>query len=183
MTSNDLRRIRGAQARQAGATFELFIRTSCQYFKTRGLAHIEKTPEPMRPLSAPNGRGQFLAYYEKQAQPDFQGTLRGGRSIVFEAKHTDGDRIERSRLSDEQMDALKHHNRLGADAFVLVSMGLQRFYKVPWPIWDHMKQRYGRQYMKAEDLQPFEVPAISGFIRFLPEEADQYGKHHQGITP
>ena len=84
--------IRGKQARVAGGYFENIISASCDYYLSRGLAKIEKTPEPMKPLGAKNRKGQFLACYTKQAQPDYGGTLKGGRSIYFEAKHTDDER-------------------------------------------------------------------------------------------
>ena len=63
--------IRGKQARVAGGYFENIISASCDYYLSRGLAKIEKTPEPMKPLGAKNRKGQFLACYTKQAQPDY----------------------------------------------------------------------------------------------------------------
>lgn len=121
--------IRGKQARVAGGYFENIISASCDYYLSRGLAKIEKTPEPMKPLGAKNRKGQFLACYTKQAQPDYGGTLKGGRSIYFEAKHTDDERIEQRRLTQEQQDDLEAHHKLGAIAFVLVSMSLTDFYR------------------------------------------------------
>lgn len=63
--------IRGKQARVAGGYFENIISASCDYYLSRGLAKIEKTPEPMKPLGTKNRKGQFLACYTKQAQPDY----------------------------------------------------------------------------------------------------------------
>ena len=97
---------RGMRARSMGQTFEAIIDAGCAWYRERGLAYIEKTPEPMRPLRAPNSKGQFLACYTKAAQPDYKGTILGGRSIVIEAKHTDSGRIDQSRTSSEQMEAL-----------------------------------------------------------------------------
>jgi hypothetical protein len=107
--------IRGKQARVAGGYFENIISASCDYYLSRGLAKIEKTPEPMKPLGAKNRKGQFLACYTKQAQPDYGGTLKGGRSIYFEAKHTDDERIEQRRLTQEQQDDLEAHHKLGSE--------------------------------------------------------------------
>ena len=42
--------IRGKQARVTGGYFENIISASCDYYLSRGLAKIEKTPEPMRPI-------------------------------------------------------------------------------------------------------------------------------------
>lgn len=159
--------IRGKQARVAGGCFENIISASCDYYLSRGLAKIEKTPEPMKPLGAKNRKGQFLACYTKQAQPDYGGTLKGGRSIYFEAKHTDDERIERRRLTQEQQDDLEAHHKLGAIAFVLVSVSLTDFYRVPWPVWRDMAEIYGRKYMTHAELSRYEVPATAGFIKFL----------------
>lgn len=159
--------IKGKQSRIAGEHFENMISAACSYYKDRGLAHIEKTPEPMKPLRAPNRQGQFLACFTKAAQPDYKGTLKGGRAVVFEAKHTDDEKIERRRLTQEQLDGLEAHHRLGALAFVLVSIGLTDFYRVPWTTWRDMADIYGRQYIKHNELEPFEVPAIAGYIKLL----------------
>ena len=61
--------IRGKQARVAGGYFENIISASCDYYLSRGLAKIEKTPEPMKPLGAKNRKGQFLACYIKTRNP------------------------------------------------------------------------------------------------------------------
>lgn len=159
--------IRGKQARLAGSYFEAMISGSCDYYLDCGLAKIEKTPEPMKPLGPKNYKGQFLACYTKQAQPDYKGTLKGGRAVVFEAKHTDDDRIEYSRLTKEQRDDLEHHHKLGAVAFVLVSMSLTECFRIPWPVWRDMAATYGRKYMTRDELLPYKVPVVAGFVKFL----------------
>ena len=94
-------------------------------------------------------------------------SLKGGRSIYFEAKHTDDDRIEQRRLTQEQQDDLEAHHKLGAVTFVLVSFSLCDFYRVPWPVWRDMAETYGRKYVKQVELAPYEVPATAGYIKFL----------------
>lgn len=171
-TANSIkRRQRGYQSKLAGEYFENMIDASLKWYRYKGVAEIEKTPEPMRTLSKPNRQGKFLACFTKSAQPDFQGTLAGGRSIVFEAKHTDSDRIEYSRLSDEQINKLSSHHRLGAVTFVLVSFGLQDFYRIPWETWRDMKTIYGYKHIKQPDLEPFRVEFISGVIKLLEDIA------------
>ena len=165
--ANIKRSQQGARSRIAGEYFENMIAASLAWYKDKGLAEIEKTPEPMKPLRAPNRQGQFLACYVKAGQPDFKGTLTGGRSIVFEAKHTDSDRIEYSRLTDEQIEKLSNHHALGAAAFVVVSFGLQDFYRIPWEVWRDMKARYGRKHMKQPDCEPYRVQYIAGVIKLL----------------
>lgn len=158
---------RGHQSRQAGAYFENMIEASLRWYEEKGVAAVIKTPEPMKPLGKPNQRGQFLACFTKAAQPDFKGTITGGRSVVFEAKHTENDRIEYGRLTDEQVDQLERHYKLGAAAFVLVSFGLKDFYRIPWPVWRNMKEIYGRKYLKPAELEQYRVQYIAGVIKLL----------------
>lgn len=159
--------IRGKQARLAGSYFEAMISGTCDLYLDRGIAKIEKTPEPMKPLGPKNHKGQFLACYIKQAQPDYKGTLKGGRAVVFEAKHTDDDRIEFNRLTKEQRDDLEHHHKLGAIAFVLVSMGMTSCFRVSWTVWRDMAATYGRKYMTRAELEPYKVPVVAGYVKFL----------------
>lgn len=91
MNTPEDKRLTGSLSRAAGAAFEKLIETSCEVYKNRKLAYIEKTPEPLRTISKPDKQGRFTAIYTAAAQPDYKGTLSGGRAVVFEAKHTDSD--------------------------------------------------------------------------------------------
>lgn len=170
---------RGRQSRIMGDHFENMITASLRWYEDKGVACVEKTPEPMKPLRAPNRQGQFLACYVKAGQPDFKGTLTGGRSVVFEAKHTDSDRIEYSRLTDEQVEKLNTHHKLGAAAFVLVSFGLQDFYRIPWEIWRDMKAIYGRKHIKQPELEPYRVQYIAGVLKLLEGIALDYNQEKE----
>lgn len=161
------RYVTGKRNRSAGELWENMIMSACQNYRLDGVAEIEKTPEPMRPLSRPNAKGQFTACFTKQAQPDYKGTLKGGRAVVFEAKHTEGDRIERSVVTEEQEKALERHYRLGALCFVLVSFGFQKYFRIPWDIFRDMKKHYGRKYIKPEEMEEYAIRHIGGYLRFL----------------
>lgn len=78
---------KGLQSKRAGEHFENMITASLNWYCDKGVAFVEKTPEPMKPLRKPDRQGRFLACYTKAGQPDFKGTLTGGRAVVFEAKH------------------------------------------------------------------------------------------------
>ena len=165
---------RGRINKLEGEAFERIIETACRWYREQGTAEIEKTPEPIKQLGAKNRNGQFKACYQKRAQPDFKGTIDGGMSVVFEAKHTESDRIAQSVISQEQWDRLEAHNRLGADAFVLVALRLEDFYRVPWTTWRNMKTIYGYKHMKKEDLEEFRISNKNGILRFLeaPEDCE-----------
>ncbi len=159
----------GLSNRNAGHRFEDIISIACRYYAEHDIAVIEKTPEPMRPLKPYGARhmGQFVAIYEKQAQPDFKGVLMNGRGIIFEAKHTDGDRINRSVVTEVQEKNFNIYEKMGAICFVMVSMGFQEFYRIPWNVFSDMKSLFGRKYMKKEELEPYKVPEKYGNILFL----------------
>lgn len=137
------------------------------WYAMKGAAVVEKTPEPTKQLSKMNAAGQFLACYKKKAQPDFKGTLIGGRSVVFEAKHTEAEKIELGALTEEQAERLEKHHNLGAAAFVLVSLSMRDFYRVPWDVWRTMQERYGHKHMKRDQLEPYRVEYDGGVLKLL----------------
>lgn len=165
------RQMRGSINRALGATFEEQLIAACDYYRAHGHAEIDKTPEPTKIVSGrhQNQRGTWVfdCIFTKQAQPDFQGTLQGGRSVVFEAKISDGDRIEQHVVTKEQNRALESHARMGAMAFVMVCLRGRAAYRVTWEVWSNMQSQYGRKYMTADDLEPYTVAVRYGLILFL----------------
>lgn len=156
----------GLRSKVAGEYWERMIEAACNHYRNEGQAEILKTPEPMRPIK-PLGQGKFVAYYEKMAQPDYKGTVAGGRAVVFEAKHTDSDRLQRSVVSSEQEKQLDRHEALGADCFVLVSFRFEEYFKIPWAVFRDMKEHFGRKYITPADLKEYEVKYIGGVLEFL----------------
>ena len=148
-----------------GHSFEDAIKAGCVLYSMRERAEIEKTPEPFRVISKSEKGGIFKGRFTAHAQPDFQGTLAGGRSIVFEAKYTTTDRLKFDVLTDEQQDALERHHRRGAISAVCAGIK-NDFFFVPWRVWREMKERFGRKYVTAADLEPFRV-RFNGAVLFL----------------
>lgn len=165
----------GRRSRAAGGQWEEMLAAACTFYHLRGLAEIEKTPEPIKQIGPKDRQGHFTAHYEKKAQPDYKGTLDGGRAIVFEAKHTDSDRMKREVISEEQEKRLNSHTALGAESFVMVSFAFRRFFKIPWAVFRDMKQHYGRKYITPEDVTAYEIPFKGGVLRFLEEGGENHG--------
>jgi recombination protein U len=149
-----LRQYQGSVNRALGKSFEAIIDAALEFYARRGEAIIEKTPEPMRPTKDLGG-GRFIAFYEKQAQPDYKGALHNGRAVVFEAKHTTGDRIEQSRVTETQAATLDRYAAMGAECFVVVGFDMREFFRVPWAVFRDMKTRYGRKYATPADLAEY----------------------------
>lgn len=166
--TNPVNQIRGRQNRANGKIFENLIEASCELYNLRGAAFIEKTPEPMKIVGVFNQlKGIFKAVFEKRAQPDFKGTLAGGRSVVFDAKETDSDKIQQSAVTSEQEKDLNKHEALGALCFILVSFGFQSFYRVPWTVWKGMRELFGHKSANEKELEKYRVKFIGGYIKFL----------------
>ena len=168
---NPKRQWQGRRSRELGLAFEELLKVACEAYKNQEIAFIEKTPEPFAITDKEyDKKGKFLGFlghFEKKAQPDFKGTLRGGKSIVFDAKATEKERINYSIVTDEQRKDLDYHLALGAECYVVVSFKLQTCYRVPWYTWSHMREIYGRNYITMDELSAMQVPEKNGIIRFL----------------
>ena len=165
------RQYQGYRSREVGDQLEEYIKAACEVYRLYHLAEVEKTPEPFKVMGPKhqlaNGAWGFEGVFTTQAQPDFKGTLKGGRSVVFEAKASESGQIKQSVVTHEQERALSSHAALGAVAFVLVSLSLRDFYRVPWSVWKDMKSLYGRKYMTAEELEKYRVSFKNGFLHLF----------------
>lgn len=164
------RQITGARSRALGETFEGWMSAACEYYQRKGYAVIEKTPEPMKPIRPYGDRrtGRFIACYTKQAQPDFKGVLCDGSCIIFDAKHTEKDRIQQNVITEAQWEAFDKYETMEAKCYVIVSIKLESFYRIPWSIWKKMKELFEHKYMTAgEELEPYKIPDKNCTILFL----------------
>ena len=155
---------KGKKNNAQGHFFESFIKTACAVYKQKGIACVEKMPEPFMVLEK-RDKGIFKGRFIAHAQPDFMGTLSGGRSICFEAKYTSTDKLGQNVLTGEQWDSLEQHWKAGAKAGVCAGIG-NVYAFIPWPVWRSMQDIYGRKYMTAEDLEPYRV-RFNGACMFL----------------
>lgn len=157
-----------------GQMFEHLVDQACHAYKQMKKAYIEKTPEPFR-VQSKKKDGTFTGWFTGLAQPDYKGTLEGGRAIVFEAKRTSKDRINRDVVTIHQAACLENHFDMGAVVGVCVMIGDKTVGFVPWEVWRDMKEIYGRKYMLEKELREFQV-ATPGYIDFLRlSEGDGYG--------
>lgn len=162
------RQITGARSRASGEIFEKWISAACEFYQREGYAVIEKTPEPMKPLGKADKSGRFLACFTKQAQPDFKGALCDGSCIIFDAKHTEKDRIQQNVITDTQWKTFDRYEAMGAKCYVVVSIGMKDFYRVPWDVWKQMKELFGHKYMAVGmELEQYKVPDRNCTILFL----------------
>lgn len=147
-----------------GKNFESFIIAACDYYRDKGLADITKVDEPFKVLEL-YGFRQFKGQFTDKANPDFEGTLKGGQSICFEAKYTSQKRMDKSVISERQEEILSNKSELGAVVGVCVGI-IDRYFFVPWEVWDNIEEIYGKKSVNVNDLARFEVKFRHG-VMFL----------------
>ena len=162
------RSLNGRRAKESGEYFEAMINNACWFYENKGISVIDKTPEPMKVLKPyDRSRGQFICCFAKQAQPDFKGILMDSTMVLFDAKHTDKEKVSRNVVTEEQELCFERYMKLGALCFLVVSISLETFYRVPWVVFRDMKKIYGHKYMDAKDLEPYKIEYANGILRFL----------------
>ena len=112
-------RYQNRKNRAQGAFFEQMINGACDFYRSRQIADIEKTPEPMQPTKDLGG-GKFIAHYTSTAQADYKGFLFGGRAVNFEAKYTDVEKMTQDRVTADQTERLE---RAGTSEVAVDSVG------------------------------------------------------------
>ena len=107
-----------AQAR--GAQLEAELEHWHTIWRRQGKADMRRIKAPVNIIGS-LGRGQFRAVLNGEAHVDFEGVLRGGLSVCFDAKHVErGASFALSQLRDNQLVYLSQRARFGAVAFVFV---------------------------------------------------------------
>lgn len=146
----------GLRNRARGKAFEEDLDKTFAYYNEKGFAQIDKTPEPMKVIRS-MGEGRFLACFTKRAQPDYKGTIKGGRAVMFEAKYTTQDRIAQDAVSDVQWEYMDAASALGARCYVLCGFKSGGVYRLPWPDWVNMKRLFGHKYATEQQLEKYQV--------------------------
>lgn len=149
-----------------GRIFENQILKACAGYDVYNRAFIEKTPENFITTKKKEA-GKFEGRFIKHAQPDFKGTMDGGRAIVFEAKCTRTDKLKFTVLTLAQEEALNKHYKLGAITAICIAIQ-DEFFFVPYELWMINKSTRAKKhaYFTSEDLKPYKVK-FNGAVNFL----------------
>mgnify|MGYP000637825722 CR=1 FL=1 len=102
MAKDPKRQLLGKIARQKGQYFEQRLDGSFDYYRDRGYAVIEKTPEPMKVIK-PEGSGRFLACYFNGNQEVPDDTILHDGKTYQRAEHL---RIDYDSIPSHQRDTL-----------------------------------------------------------------------------
>lgn len=168
------KRYRAAMSNGRGRQFEMMIEGGCQRYKIKGVAKIEKMPEPFRCTKKNPQQHTATVRFTAKAEPDYIGCLKGGAAIVFEAKYTDTNRMHQNAVTKTQAASLDLYMQMGAQTNACI--GIQdEYFMIPWRVFRSMKAIYGRKYVTAADVAAYRVK-FDGTVRFL-EYADPHAAH------
>ena len=145
-----------------GAKLEESVKLVCDIYRKRGVAVVDKTPEPIKQLGKMDKKGHFKACRDKKA-------LKGvhmGMAICFDTKATESDRFQLSNVTPWQVNYLNDFRKSGGDAFVLLKIKSEVF------ILDIKRinnlTALGIKSVRAEDFTEYEkVDTSKGYVDFL----------------
>lgn len=68
---------------------------------------------------------------------------------------TKGCRIIQDRVTEDQAERLTRCAKLGGMAFVLCGFASGQVYKLPWKIWENMREQFGVKYITEDSAAPY----------------------------
>lgn len=153
---------------KSGSRFEALIERACDRYREDGTAVIYKNSEPLKPRKKLGKGGAVSAYYQKKSVPDFTGVLKGGQTIMFEAKHVTGSpSMPFSRLQEHQERYLIDFESMGAQSYVLIGFDMTDFYMIPIDDYLNFKANNGKKSLNKNEIEDYRVEKTTKGLRFL----------------
>ncbi|MCR5544194.1 MAG: Holliday junction resolvase RecU [Eubacterium sp.] len=103
-----------------GSAFESLINSTNEYYRTKGLALVQKIPTPIVPLKFDSERKLITeAYFEKDSTVDYIGVVQE-IPICFDAKECQTDTFPLQNIHEHQFKFMSDFEAQGGVAFVLI---------------------------------------------------------------
>lgn len=110
----------GKLTQQIGAFIELLVSRELTRLRNRGQANVWRRTPPLRVIGKGEDKGVLLAVQTGEDCVDFEGMLKGGRRVAFDAKHAAGPRFDFSCVRDGQIRYLAEIAAWGGVALLYV---------------------------------------------------------------
>ena len=151
-----------------GSALEEFINQTCQQYREKKLALIQKVPTPITPVRIDKeSRHITLAYFDKKSTVDYIGVVQG-IPVCFDAKECKEDAFPLANVHEHQIQFMTEFEKQDGIAFLLIFFsGRNEFY-----------------YLTLRELLKFWNRGKNGGLkRFRYEELDYSYvlNHHSGI--
>lgn len=149
-----------------GEDLESYIKFANERYRLYGLAFIHKNATEFKPIRDQKGK-IVSCKVEGKATIDFLGRLKQ-YPLAVEAKNTNKDSIEWSRVEDNQAEDMEIFCREpGTIGLVVVSFSYKKFFAIPWIFWE---KAYDLRVRKKDRKTPLTVEAY-GITWKIPAKA------------
>ena len=103
-----------------GSAFESLINSTNEYYRSKGLALVQKIPTPITPLKFDSERKLITeAYFEKDSTVDYIGVVQEV-PVAFDAKECKTDTFSMQNIHEHQYRFMEDFEKQGGVAFVLI---------------------------------------------------------------
>ena len=161
------RREAGQRAAAAGSALEASLDKHHTVALGLGLAEVRHVSPHVKHKGPGRLPGTFSAAFDAPGGSDYRGTLRGGRSLVAEAKSTQGATLAWSDFTEAERADMAAACELGALCLVLWwSAELAALFAVPWQAMPWKKSGAG-QGVRAVDVEEWRVREAPYLRRFV----------------
>ena len=141
-----------------GSTLEEFINRTCEQYREKKLAVIQKIPTPITPVKIDKeSRHITLAYFEKKSTVDYIGAVQG-IPVCFDAKECHSNQFPLQNIHQHQVDFMGEFEGQGGIAFLILFFTRRNeFYYLRYEdmlrFWER-GQSGGRKHFTLEELNP-----------------------------
>lgn len=158
-----------------GKVLEKNILQANAYYIQEGRAKITQMPTPVNITKVVANK---VSGYLTRSTVDFYGTLKGGRSVYFDAKETNEPRFpfaDETKLHPHQIEYLAEQHLLGALCFLVVDFTADHeAYVIPWPVvakYLKAAEEGGRKSIPLKDCQErediFKISTSRGYLDYM----------------
>ena len=141
-----------------GSALEEFINQTCEQYRERNLALIQKVPTPITPVRIEKeSRHITLAYFDQKSTVDYIGVVQG-IPVCFDAKECHTDNFPLQNIHEHQVRFMGEFEKQDGIAFLILYFSHRdeiyyMRYEEMLKFWNR-GQNGGRKHFKYEELNP-----------------------------
>lgn len=141
-----------------GSTLEELINRTCQQYREKRLALIQKVPTPITPVRIDqSSRHITLAYFDQKSTVDYIGAVQG-IPVCFDAKECNSDNFPLQNIHAHQVEFMKDFEAQEGIAFLILYFAHRdKIYYMPFEqmygFWQR-GQNGGLKHFKYSELAP-----------------------------
>ncbi len=162
-----------------GSTLEDMINHTNDFYRSRGLALIQKVPTPIKPINIDQStRHITLAYFEQKSTVDYIGVVQG-IPVCFDAKECASLTFPIANIHEHQVEFMEEFEKQQGVAFILLYYSQKdETYLVPLShikvFWDRAKNGGRKSFTYEEIDKKYKVNLRNGAYLHYLEQIQTY---------